>query len=60
MDTKLLRAWAPRAVGRGDDLIVIGRPYGGSFQERNLAFLEEEMQRDSPDEAEKIYGAIHR
>ncbi|MFO7476908.1 MAG: hypothetical protein R6X03_00895, partial [Methyloceanibacter sp.] len=40
MDTKLLRAWAPRAVGRGDDLIVIGRPYGGSFQERNWAFLE--------------------
>ncbi|MGX5848317.1 hypothetical protein ACWGTO_14700 [Mesorhizobium sp. PL10] len=59
LDRQLLDNWGPRVLGASDDLMLIGRPYEGSFQEMNLGFLEEELDRDWPVEAKKIYGALN-
>lgn len=58
MDSRLLKAWRPRALGINDDLILIGRPYEGSSQEYNLAALQSELEELWPTEANKIFGAL--
>jgi hypothetical protein len=58
MDQKLAEVWGPRAVGAQKDLFLIGRPYEGSFQEQNLNFLQDELERQWPKEAERIYDAL--
>jgi hypothetical protein len=58
MDSKLLRAWKPRAVGLNNYLTLIGRPYEGSAQERNLALLEIELAQHWPSDAAKIFRVL--
>jgi hypothetical protein len=60
MDERLLEAWGKRAVGVNDDLILIGRPYEGSFQQANLIALEDELDAKWPEESTRIYSILSR
>lgn len=59
MDQRLAEAWGRRAVG-ADGLILVGRPYEGSFQEENLNILQDELERDWSEAADRIYRAIEK
>lgn len=58
MDAKLRQCWRGRVLGVDNPTVVIGRPYEGSWQEQNIGFLQEELHRDWPVQAEKIYGSL--
>lgn len=57
-DKALLEAWEPRVVGTKPELIVIGRPYDGSSQERNLSHLKRTLLEEHPEQATRIYRTL--
>ncbi|MHA6298658.1 hypothetical protein [Devosia sp. CAU 1758] len=58
-DDELLDAWSPkRVVGLNSSLMMIGRPYEGSTQEENLTYLQDQMHRDYPEDAARIYSTL--
>ncbi len=58
LDAKLYEAWSKRSVGASDTLTLIGRPYEDSSQEHNLNLLQDELQRDWPEAADRIYRSL--
>lgn len=58
MDAKLRECWRGRVLGVDSPTVIVSRPYEGSWQEQNIQFLQEELHRDWPVQAEKIYGKL--
>ena len=54
----LLEFWRRRAVGISANLMILERPYEGSFQEENLNIIQERLIQDWPGDAERIYRSL--
>lgn len=57
-DVELLDVWSKRVVGLDSSLFLVGRPYEGSSQQNNLTYLQDELHREYPEDAARIYSTI--
>src|SRR5205085_1474650 len=57
MDFRLANRSGRRPVG-SENLLVLGRPYEGSRQERTMVSLQDELDREWPEKSKRIFEAL--